>query len=448
MFGLFAAKCPLNTGEKAWTESRMLWLADRLGIERLRHAEVILPTEEFFPGPYGGTAENVQDYFERVRRHMGVANRDIKLEICPDVQLPGAAGHYHQGPQTVIRIAESQLANPMSMIATLAHELSHEILLGGGLLTSDVSDHEMVTDLVPVYLGMGIFAANSTVQEEHGRMGQWSWWSVGKHGYLPARIFGYALALFAFMRGDRKPTWPQYLRLDASSALVDGLRYLQKTDDSMFHPNAIGLHRSPPSKFQLADDIRDGTPSARLVAIWEAENRTLSNPEIIAALTECLSDRDSSIAGAAGRALAALGPAATPALPQLIKALSASHEEPRAGAAQALGVLGKQPELVVPALVPLLADRNRTVVSEAALALSKFGLQAESASRGILAALTKALIEVDESQIEILIDTLRNIAADPKKLIVEHFTDDDDEFRRRALNVLKQQVKATQGNSN
>lgn len=53
----------------------------------------------------------------------------------------------------MIRIAESQLEDPESLMATLVHELAHHLLLGGKRLTSDVADHELVTDLLPLYHG-------------------------------------------------------------------------------------------------------------------------------------------------------------------------------------------------------------------------------------------------------------------------------------------------------
>ena len=64
-------------------------------------------------------------------------------------------GHYVHGEQSVIRIAKSQLAEPARLIATLAHELAHELLLGGGLLSASATDHEWVTDLLPVYFRFG-----------------------------------------------------------------------------------------------------------------------------------------------------------------------------------------------------------------------------------------------------------------------------------------------------
>src|SRR5579871_1219070 len=142
MFGWFSAKCPLDTYEKTWTEWRMRWLADQFGIERLLRAQVVLPTEEFFQDRFEGTEEDARLLFYRISDYLGVESGHIQLEVCDDAQLPGASGHYHRGELTFIRVAKSQLADLVKLVATLAHELAHEMLLGAGLLTPNVADHE------------------------------------------------------------------------------------------------------------------------------------------------------------------------------------------------------------------------------------------------------------------------------------------------------------------
>ena len=193
MFGWRSAKCPLDTYEKTWAEWRMRWLAEQFGIERLLEAHVVLPTEEFFPDEFEGELEIARRLMEVLCRYLSIDAEKIQLELCDDDQMPGAAGHYVYGEPSVIRIAKSQLADPARLIATLAHELAHELLLGGGLLSASATDHEWVTDLLPVYFGLGIFAANSTLREAYQDTGTWSSWKIGRQGYLPARMFGYAL---------------------------------------------------------------------------------------------------------------------------------------------------------------------------------------------------------------------------------------------------------------
>lgn len=441
MFGWFSAKCPVDTCEKTWAEWRMRWLADQFGIDRLLQAEVVLPTDQFFPDSYRGTVEDARRMMDRLGGYLAIDVQKIQLEVCPDVQLPGAAGHYDRGEQTFIRIAESQLTDPMRLVATLAHELAHEMLLGGGLLTADVPDHEWVTDLLPVFLGVGVFAANATVSEDSGFSGGWSWWTVGKSGYLPARVFGYAFALFAFMRGEQNPTWAKHLRLDASSALREGLRYLRKTNDSLFHPDTIRAKRLPQVASELVARLRTGSPSARLATLWEIGEQGATDPDVVTAVSQALADSDPAISGTAGRTLVALGPAAAVAIPHLIEALSAAFDDTRTGAACALGALRQQADIVVPELCVLLGEQNTTLVVEAAQALRQFGAQAEPSAPRLLTALTKALIECDHPLVEVLTGTLLAITPDPKRYVREHFPERDSELRQLALAALKEQAR-------
>jgi hypothetical protein len=204
MWGWFAPSCPLDLAEKTWTEKRMRWLADQFGIDRMLEADVILPTEQYFPDLYNATAADARRMMDRVCGYMRIEPSTLKFEVG---HLEGAAGLYQATEQgTTIWVDESQLGHPEKLVATLAHELSHELLLGGKRLSRDWSDSEWITDLLPAFLGLGVFAANATVQESHSRKGNISWWQIGRQGYLPSRVFGYAFALFAFFRGEAKPS--------------------------------------------------------------------------------------------------------------------------------------------------------------------------------------------------------------------------------------------------
>lgn len=451
MFGWFSPKCPLDTYEKTWTEWRMRWLADQFGIDRLLQADVILPTEDFFPDSFAGTAEDAENLLELVSSFMGVDARKIRMEVCLDAQLPGAAGHYDRGAQTVIRVAQSQLADATRLVATLAHELAHEMLLGRGLLSADVPDHEHVTDLLPVFLGVGIFAANATVHEDHGRHGNYSWWTMGKSGYLPSHVFGYAFALFAFMRDEEDPAWASHLRPDASAAVRDGLRFLRKTADTLFHPDTIRDVRRPLPINELVGRLRTGAPSFRLAALWEIAERAVndaavSDSAVVTAVAEALADDDRDVSGEAGRTLAALGGAAVGAVPQLVKALMSGRDETRIGAAAALAPLCQLPEVVVPDSViaelgAMLEEKNRHLVTAGAQALCQFGTKAQSCVPRLLAEWRLALIDCD-ALMDVLAGTLLAISPDPQRQAREFFADDA-ELRRLALQTLAAQRKET-----
>jgi hypothetical protein len=69
--------------------------------------------------------------------------------------------------------------------------------------TSDRKDGEPLTDLLTVYLGMGILTANAcfdfanTAGYQFRRIGGWS---TSRLGYLTEQMFGYGLARHAWLR--------------------------------------------------------------------------------------------------------------------------------------------------------------------------------------------------------------------------------------------------------
>ena len=195
MWGWPSAKCPLTTGEKTWTETRMRSLADRFGINRLIAAKVLLPTSEHFPELYEGTAADAHRLMIRLCGAMSIDPDSLDLEVCTDEQIPGAAAVYdrRESGRPVIWVASSSLHDAQRLIAILAHELSHELLLGHNLIVREAQDMEWVTDLTPVFFGLGVFAANTTISEGREDRGQYTEWTIKRHGYLPSRIFGYAL---------------------------------------------------------------------------------------------------------------------------------------------------------------------------------------------------------------------------------------------------------------
>jgi hypothetical protein len=253
LFGLFSPKSPLAVREKTWTEVRMRWLAGQFGMNRLLRADVVLPDDQWFPDSYEGTPENARRFLDRIAGFMQIDPSPIQLEIREDTEMPGAAGQYQPG---LIRVAKGQLDDPPALVAVLAHELAHDLLCGRGAL-KDGLDAEWVTDLLPVYLGLGIFTANATLLEKCERHGHHSWWTMRRRGYLNSCTIGYALALFAWVREERNPEWASFLRLDAAEYFVAGLRFLGATGDSLFTKETAYSADRPTPWHTLLGQIRD-----------------------------------------------------------------------------------------------------------------------------------------------------------------------------------------------
>jgi hypothetical protein len=140
----------------------------------------------------------------------------------------GAAGPYHHNPTAKphISINQKQLKDPMALVAVLAHELGHIILLRPGLVPRDDPDMEPMNDLLTVFLGFGIFTANAAFRFKQYTSDRSQGWSARRLGYLSEELFGYALARFALERGEVKPAWRKFLSTSISAYLKRSAAWL------------------------------------------------------------------------------------------------------------------------------------------------------------------------------------------------------------------------------
>src|SRR5579883_245011 len=144
----FGAKAPISPEAGQWIEASFARFIDIFGGEQMRTGPVVLPTAEFFPDEGETPDERVHSFFQRVCGYMGVDPGRIDLEVFHDEiddlqdalkqSLPawegsrsGAAGLYHGAHpelrRAVISIQQKQLQDPVSLVATLAHEVGHEL---------------------------------------------------------------------------------------------------------------------------------------------------------------------------------------------------------------------------------------------------------------------------------------------------------------------------------
>src|SRR5262249_10231764 len=173
MFGL-KPRLLLSDEEREWLDGAFDELVRLLGADRVLNRRVVVPTDTDFPDPYDASPQAARTMFERVASYMGVDPALIHLQIVPAEHAPlrdfmpfwreqskKAAGFYQGAEEEiVIGLDEKQLEEPVAVVATLAHEFAHVILLGGGIIKPDHPHMEPLTDLCTVMCGFGVF--NST----------------------------------------------------------------------------------------------------------------------------------------------------------------------------------------------------------------------------------------------------------------------------------------------
>jgi len=260
----FSPKLPVSEEDRIWVNEGFRRLEKVVGRRRMLEAKVVEPTAEDFPDPYGQSAEAVEKLFSRVCAYMKVDRSTIELQIFPDETeelkeiLPSwncgggshAAGLYLHGHESersserdrrmLVALRSSLLNEPMALVATAAHELGHVILLGGELMRPDADDHEPMTDLLTVFLGLGIFTANSAAHFKQFQDERRQGWSMQRLGYLAEPVFGYALACFARERGESKPAWARHLSTNVRAHFKNSSRWLDENPDYVPMAKPIG----------------------------------------------------------------------------------------------------------------------------------------------------------------------------------------------------------------
>jgi hypothetical protein len=233
--------CPVRPAEQDWIERSMDWFVAEFGRERL-DGEVVLPTDDFFPGVYRGDRDDVRMVLERLCKHMDIDSARVDLEhdgvdedpglsahVPIHAQSSGAAGHHRvRGGRSVIGIRDDQARRPMALVATVAHELGHVLLLGDGRISRQREDHEPLTDLLTVFFGLGIFTANAAFEFGREDRGGYRYTRRTRLGYLTEPMYGYGLARYAWLRGEAGPAWSRYLDTNPRAYLKRGLRYLNQ----------------------------------------------------------------------------------------------------------------------------------------------------------------------------------------------------------------------------
>ncbi|WP_433219804.1 hypothetical protein ACQP00_16235 [Dactylosporangium sp. CS-047395] len=237
-----AARCPVREEERAWIEHSLGWLSAQFGRTTL-FGPVLTPSDADFPGVWTGSTDEIEALVARLCAHVGADRSGIALEfehagaepgLAGHIPLntvgTGAAGHYHERDGCpVVTIREDLVERPTALVATLAHELGHVRLLGERRAEPDAADCEPLTDLATVFFGLGLFAANAALDYARLTRGDYAYSRTSRLGYLTEPMYGYALARYAWLRGEPSPEWARFLDTNPRTYLRQGLRYLARS---------------------------------------------------------------------------------------------------------------------------------------------------------------------------------------------------------------------------
>ena len=158
----FRPKSFLDPARRDWQFAAFAWmLRNSGGYPKFLDTGLVLPTEAFFPDRAMNGHAGVAALFRRVRDHAGMGEWPCGIEPDATAERPWLSG---ASSVPVIRYRPDSL-EPESLVAALARELARyftetfdESAPGGPALS------EPALDIATVFMGFGVFMANSTLQ--------------------------------------------------------------------------------------------------------------------------------------------------------------------------------------------------------------------------------------------------------------------------------------------
>ena len=217
-FGLFDNTPLLDQASEQWLFDAYAWALDNFDAGLFySDTQLVLPSNEFFPGRADNADEMANLMFDQVKRYAGVSHWPTyvvdhaqsggsdapRVEIKGDLRGPG--GIPYDAPTIIeslpILYNPQQISNPEGMIASFAHTLAH--YLGQFSQSEPPGGKEYwphVTELLAVFLGFGVMVANSAYTFKGGCGSCYNPGAV-RDAYLSEVESTYALAIFASLQG-------------------------------------------------------------------------------------------------------------------------------------------------------------------------------------------------------------------------------------------------------
>ena len=239
MFWRKKYKCPIDKEDQSWVRDKLDWIDKEMF--PLETRETILPTKSFFDHDFKGGEDDAEYVLQKVADIFKTSIEDIELGYYSEEPLEldrgmitqtedgkGSAGMYSQsGDKYYIDIEIQQLQRPESLITTIAHELSHYVLIGLNHIYEDSEENEWLTDLFTIANGFGVFMGNTKFEFQQWNEGDgWGGWKYEIQGYLPQQLIGYIMAEIEMKKSKEIPDWIRFMKDDFRKDFEKSMKYL------------------------------------------------------------------------------------------------------------------------------------------------------------------------------------------------------------------------------
>lgn len=250
---LSKSKPLLDDASRTWLEDCFTWAIDNFDGDFFKeHSQLILPSNQFYPGRVASVHEMASSIFEKTRQYAGLSQWPISF-VEPDKYQPSALPSLtFNGPlrgelavptsndfsmmainQIALSYHPGQVNQPQDLITTIAQNLASLLINQQKQLPPGGESYMgQAVDFLACFMGFGVIMANTAYQFKGG-CGSCNKSNLNRQSHLSEHEVLYALALFCNAKQIKMKKilvhLKSHLRKDAKQAEQDVKNFESKT---------------------------------------------------------------------------------------------------------------------------------------------------------------------------------------------------------------------------
>lgn len=250
---LFKTAPVIDLGSKDWILDTYLWAIEEFDLSVFsKQSQLILPTNEFYPGKVSSVHEMAQSVFNHTLNYAGMEAWPIKLVEPQQIQISSipalVVGDTLRGDLAKISIVEQQLRTinisynpaqvnqPQDLVSSFAQILSTILVMQAK--TPPPGGKEFINqaiDLVACFMGFGVIFSN-TAYQFRGGCGSCNNAKANRQASLSEPDTVYALAVFCVLKSITTRQVLPHLKSHLKKTFKDAVKELTADIKTMGHP--------------------------------------------------------------------------------------------------------------------------------------------------------------------------------------------------------------------
>ena len=446
MFG--KVQFPLPTVEKVAIEYHLDWLFRRFGTEPIQRRPTLTPDSDELQPFFADSNIARQGLLDFIASHYPFYCDGCEIAVWDGRAAPPLE------PDLVL-LSPEEHEHPVAMVNRMATHLAQRYIVRLPQTEWQSADFAMLSELLALYFGWGIFGANMTLITSMYTHGEWHEWKQQKYTQIAARQFGAALAYRSWLRKDpQEKKLDRYLRPDAQVPFRRALKYLRIRGDSLFNATndssvfvAKSLQELQPFLFSTSDS--QTTAALRRVVELAQPGELLDDESamfLYQGLPDWLNSRDPSIRILACRVADRFGKVEGEVLQCLKDRLSDTNAEIRQEATANIVYLAAPGQIQARDLRCSLKDNHFGTVKAAVQGIVYLQQIEEELVPDLLRLIRRGSNDgQDDNDLCFLVAALDTVCSNPEERLAEFLREDPEEMvnvtaRLRDWRELSQQM--------